>query len=137
MGKISNLDLQNKTLEITRNSRTSAGIGVPVDQLTSKNHNYFCIYRIEVIQKLKCSYGCLVSTKNIKKKKIQIHIHQYQICSNKGKVFLILPPMFSLLYPILDSLFISLTSLINKSPIYSQYKISSISHNHELNYSTN
>ena len=135
MEKISNLDLQNKTLEITRNSRTPTGTGVPADQSTSKNHNYFYNYRIEVIQKLKCSYGCLVSTKNIRK--IKIHIHQYQICSNRGEVFLILPPLFSLLYPILDSLFIFLTSLINKSPIYTQYQISSISQNHKLNYSIN
>ena len=52
---------------ISPNSRTFAGTRVPTEQPILKNHNYFYTNRNEVIQKLKYSYGSLVSTKNIKK----------------------------------------------------------------------
>ena len=51
---------------ISPNSRTSAGTGVPIEQPTLKNHNHFYTHPNEVIQKLKYSYGSLVSMKNIK-----------------------------------------------------------------------
>ena len=54
-------------MKIRGKTRTSAGIGVPIGQPTSKNHNDFYTHLNEVIQKLKCSYGCLVSMKNTRK----------------------------------------------------------------------
>ena len=57
-------------------SQTSVGIGVPIDQSTSKIRNYFYTNPIEVIQKLRCSYGCLVPKKNIIK--IQPQLYQTQ-----------------------------------------------------------
>ena len=38
---------------ISPNSRTSAGTGVPADQSSLTNHNYFYTYRNEVIQESK------------------------------------------------------------------------------------
>ena len=52
---------------ISPNSRTSAGIRVPAEQPTLKNHNHFYTHPNEVIQKLKYSYGSLVSMKKYQK----------------------------------------------------------------------
>ena len=62
-----------KILEIREDSRTSAGIEVPADQSSLKNHNYFYTHRNEVIQKLKFSLRCLVFRKNIIKIKPQLY----------------------------------------------------------------
>ena len=65
--KTINLNLKNKILEIRGDFQTSAGIGVPKDQSSLKNHNYFYTNANEVIQKLKYSCGSLVSSKKYQK----------------------------------------------------------------------
>ena len=94
--KITSLNLKNKVLKIGWNSRTSAVIGILADLPTSKIYNYFYTYRIEVIQKLRFSSGCLVSRKNIRKIKTQTY--QTQKNQNRRDVQHALFSLFLLLF---------------------------------------